>query len=57
MRVKEGIPLDRNKNNETSPEIIEVVDKTSSAGEGAKKRSVGLSDEEDRADEDDEEDD
>ena len=49
-----------NNNNERhgpAPEITKVLEKTSSAGEGTKKRSAGLLDGEACADEDDEEDD
>ena len=55
MRVKEGAPVNENYY-ETAPEIG-GMSKSSSGGEGVKKRSAGLSDEEACVDEDDDEDD
>ena len=59
MRVEKGVPLDKQNHGhyrEDAPEKGSVK-KTSSAGEGAKKRSgSGLPDEEAAADEDDDED-
>ena len=61
MRVEEGVPEDRNdkrrNSHEAAPETA-GMNKTSSAGESAKKRSTsGLLDEEASADEDEDEDD
>ena len=59
MRVEKGVPEDKNKHDYQREDIPETrsVNKTSSAGEGAKKRSgSGLPDEEAAADEDDDED-
>lgn len=56
-RVERGVPFDKNNKHETAPDMIGPSNKTSSAGESAKKRGAGLLDEEASADEDDDEDD
>ena len=58
MRVEKGIPKSPpNEYNEISPATAVGVVKTSGAGEGVRKQSAGLSDEEACADDDDDEDD